>query len=168
MSNKNSMLSASELYQLLSYDAGTGVFVRRVTTSQNAKEGDVAGYISPIGYRVISLKSRQFYGHRLAWLYHYGEFPSGQIDHKDGDRANNAIANLRDVAECVNRQNLRRPPQHNLLGVLGVSVSTSRKRYQAKIQLDGVKHHLGTFDTIDEAANAYLAAKRAMHAGCTI
>lgn len=168
MSNKNSMLSASELHQLLSYDAKTGVFLRRVTTSQNAKEGDVAGYISPIGYRVISLKSRQFYGHRLAWLHHYGEFPMGQIDHIDGNRTNNAIANLRDVSARVNRQNLRRPPRHNRLGILGVSVSSTGKRYQARIQLNGVKQHLGIFDTIAEASDAYIAAKRSIHSGCTI
>ena len=168
MSDMNSILSATELRDLLSYNSDTGLFTRLITTSTNARKGSVAGYISPIGYRVISLKNRQFYGHRLAWLYTYGEFPKGQIDHIDGDRSNNAIANLRDVPEGINRQNLREPPRHNLLGILGVSVSTTGKRYHARIQLNGSKTHLGTFDTAEEAQAAYLLAKRAMHSGCTI
>lgn len=168
MSDKNSILSASELRALLSYDAETGLFVRLVTTSQNARRGTEAGYISPIGYRVISIKGRQFYGHRLAWLYTHGEFPRGQIDHIDGNRANNAIANLRDVVEGINRQNLREPPRHNRLGILGVSRSTTGKRYHSRIQIDGVKVHLGTFDTSEEARAAYVAAKRELHPGCTI
>ncbi len=168
MSDKNSMLSTTELARLFHYNSETGIFTRLVATSSNAPKGGVAGYISPIGYRVIGINGHQYYGHRLAWLYHYGAFPKGQIDHIDGNRANNAIANLRDVAECVNRQNLRHPPKHNLLGVLGVSASTTKKRYQAKIQLNGVKHHIGTFDTIEEASAAYVAAKRAIHIGCTI
>lgn len=168
MSDKDSILSVSELSKLLKYDPLTGQFTRLVTTSQNAKKGSEAGYISPIGYRVISIKSRQFYGHRLAWLYVHGEFPKGQIDHIDGNRANNAISNLRDVAEIVNRQNLRVPPKHNQLGILGVSRSTSGKRYHARIQLNGVKVHLGTYDTCEDAQAAYLSAKRSLHSGCTI
>ena len=168
MSNRAKAISQEQLHQLLSYDIETGEFIRRTSTSSNAKKGMRAGYVCVLGYRVIYINGRQYYEHRLAWLYVHGNLPKGQIDHIDGDRSNNALANLRDVPEWVNHQNLRNPPRSSRLGILGVSVSTSGKRFQARIQVNGKKHHLGIFDTLEEARHAYLVAKRAMHVGCTI
>lgn len=41
----------------------------------------------PVGKRKVS-------AHILAWIYSYGVPPSRQIKHLDGDRMNNALANL--------------------------------------------------------------------------
>lgn len=105
--------------------------------------------------------------HRLAWLYVYGEWPNGDIDHIDGDRLNNRIANLRDVSRRVNLENQRRPKACNKSGFLGVKTFRDQ-RFQARIQVRGVQLHLGTFDTPHEAHAAYVAAKRNLHQGCTL
>lgn len=43
--------------------------------------------------------------HRLAWLLHTGKNPSDQIDHKNGNRSDNRIENLREADNCLNQRN---------------------------------------------------------------
>jgi hypothetical protein len=57
------------------------------------------------GYRKARLGNKTWYGHRVAWLLHYGSWPKFTIDHISGDRADNRIANLRDVPFDVNCRN---------------------------------------------------------------
>lgn len=55
----------------------------------------------------------------------------------------------------------------NATGLLGVSKADSRG-FRARIFYAGKETHLGTFKTPEDAHAAYLAAKRRLHAGCTI
>jgi hypothetical protein len=166
-------LSAAELRKLVIYDCETGVFTRRVASGYRGghKAGIVLDSInSSNGYIRFSLNSTDFYGHRLAWLYHYGEWPKQQIDHINGIRTDNRICNLRDVLEIHNHQNLRGATAKSSTGVLGVSIVKSGK---AKMQLtytDNGRHcHISkTFNTIDEARAFYIEKKRLHHKGCTI
>ena len=92
--------------------------------------------------------------------------PAVRVDHIDGNRANNAIANLRDVTRSVNHQNLRRARSDSAHGFLGVSPFFGK--WKARITVNRVFQHLGVFDTPEEAHAAYLEAKRRLHVGCTI
>ena len=51
------------------------------------------------------------YAHRLAWLFVYGEMPSGKIKHIDKNKANNAIDNL----TCGQTEQKEHVPQINFL-----------------------------------------------------
>jgi hypothetical protein len=62
----------------------------------------MAGYPGSDGYIQIGLIGNIYSAHRLAWLYIYGEWPTAVIDHKNWVRADNRIANLRDVPQSVN------------------------------------------------------------------
>jgi HNH endonuclease len=53
----------------------------------------------------IGLDGKLYLASRVAWLLHYGEWPSLTLDHIDGDRTNNRIRNLRDVTHEVNMNN---------------------------------------------------------------
>ncbi|MDF3858123.1 HNH endonuclease [Achromobacter denitrificans] len=159
-------LTADEARALLAYDPATGALVWRKAVSRNVKAGGKAGSMDPRGYGQIRLHRRQYMAHRLVWLLHYGEWPKGEIDHIDGNRANNRICNLREVDRSINTQNLRRAKKNSRSGVLGVSRSGTR--WQAHIQANNQQFYLGTFSTPELAHAAYLTAKRALHPGCTI
>lgn len=77
-----------------------------------------------------------------------------QTDHIDGNPLNNRRNNLR---ECTQKQNTwnARKPNHNTSGFKGVTFHTPTKKWFARIMTDGHRVHLGTFDTIEEARDAY-------------
>lgn len=161
-----SKLNSTRLRELLYYDASTGVFTRRVTTSPKAQVGAVAGGLDGKKHWVIRVDSRRYQAHRLAWLYVHGEWPTGDIDHINGDGADNRIGNLRDVTRTTNMQNQRRARVGNTTKLLGVT--KKRNKWQAYITTNGKPQYLGLFDTAEAAHAAYLQAKRQQHAGCTI
>jgi len=148
------------------YDPETGIFTRLVRTSNRIKIGDVAGSLSRYGYLEFQLYGKLRKAHRLAWLYMTGEWPVGEIDHRDTDRTNNRFSNLRDVTSLGNKQNRRAPNKNSSTGLLGVS--PKRDKWKAQIRANGKNRHLGTFTTPMEAHAAYLKAKRELHEGCTI
>jgi hypothetical protein len=94
------------------------------------------------------------YGHRAAWAMHYGEWPKGQIDHRDGDGTNNRIDNLRDSTHTQNQRNQRLHVK-NKTGARGVSFHSRSKKWQASIcDGNGKKIFIGRFATIEAAAAA--------------
>jgi hypothetical protein len=158
--------STVRVREVLAYDPETGQFTWRVSTGPRGVAGARAGTTNLRGYIEISLDGRKYLAHRLVWAHVYGIWPDDQIDHINGDRADNRIVNLRDVPRAINQQNLRRASKYNCSGLLGVSKHNAR--WRARIQTEGVVVRLGTFDTAQQAHEAYLAAKRQMHIGCTI
>lgn len=160
-------LTAARLRELLKYDPETGVFTW-VARIKGIKPGSTAGCQRKDGYIVLRVDRSLHPAHRLAWLYVHGEHPKADIDHIDGNPSNNAISNLRDVSRSINNQNQRRPHSKNKSGHLGVSREKGGKLWEARIKgPDGVVRR-GHFATPELAHAAYLEAKRALHAGCTI
>lgn len=165
--SKQDKITAAFLRELFHYDPETGVFTRIVTRQgQGARAGDVAGTLKPSGYLTIWICGANHMAHRLAWLYVHGTWPAHEIDHIDGNRANNAIANLRDVTRSVNHENLRRARSDSAHGFLGVSPFFGK--WKSRITVNGKFQHLGVYDTPEEAHAVYLEAKRRLHVGCTI
>lgn len=160
-------LTAARVRELLHYDATTGRLSWAKNVGPTARHGGIAGSLEFKGYRAIGFDGGIYKAHRLVWLHVTGEWPVGQIDHKDGDKDNNRFENLRDVSQSVNQQNKRHATVRNKsCGLLGVT--PNKKKWKAGINIDGIKRHLGTFETAEEAHAAYLAAKRKHHGGCTI
>lgn len=162
----NSRLTQERLKEILHYDPETGVFTRAKRTSNCVRVGDEAGgnfLNGVILYRVISVENRIYRGHRLAWLYVYGSWPDGLIDHINGDGTDNRIANLRTCSYGGNQQN-RTVQRNNKSGLLGVCWHKASGKWHAQIHLKGFRHHLGLFSTKEEAHEAYLTAKAQLHA----
>jgi hypothetical protein len=118
-----------------------------------------AGVVNDRGYVKVRIAGRAYSAHRLAYLYMTGEWPKGQIDHKDLNKANNAWANLR---QCLPRENLgnRGLQANNTSGLKGVSIDRRRvdRPFRAFIAKDGKNRSLGSFRTADEAHAAYCRA----------
>lgn len=162
-------LSAERLREILDYNSTTGVFVWKERTSNRVHLGDTAGCTSGShGYPVIGIGGTTYLAHRLAWLFVYGKWPDKHIDHLNGNRADTRIANLRDVPNAINRQNMRCAKPENRCGLLGVKFDDRTGRWVARITRGGKQFHIGVFDTPEQAHDAYLREKRRIHEGCTI
>ena len=143
-----------ELQQLLEYNQSTGEFTWIVSRG-GVKVGAIAGKAMPNGYRQIRVRGRSYYAHRLAWLFAKGEDPMWlTIDHKDGDKGNNAISNLRLADETSQRGNVGLRSD-NSSGIRGVHFDKSRNKWMARLTEKGIMKNLGRFDTKEEAKAAY-------------
>lgn len=154
------------LRSLLAYDPQTGRISWLVNRGKRVKAGDLAGSVNSRGYLQVKVCQRNFTSHRLAWAIHHGAWPEGEVDHINGVKTDNRIANLRDVPRTLNAQNILRGRRNNKQGLLGVSPNGDR--WKASIRHEGRQVHLGTFDTTHEAHAAYVAAKREFHPGGTL
>ena len=160
-------LTAARLRELLHYNPDTGLFTWLVSTTRRIRVGAVAGTLVTSGYVSIGVDRDLHRAHRLAWLYVYGEWPKHDIDHINGNRSDNRIANLRDVTRTVNLQNIR-SAHKDKQSATPLGVYADKKKWAAAIRVNGERCRLGTFDTPEEAHAAYLDAKRKYHEGCTI
>jgi len=160
-------LTAARLRELLDYDASTGVFFWRRSVGSRAQKGQAAGTTNGRGYIKICIDGSQYLAHRLAWLHVSGNWPTHNIDHISGNRTDNCICNLRDVAQSLNLQNQRFARTDNKnSGLLGVR--KLRQRWGASITVDKKRIHLGLFDTAQQAHEKYLDAKRNLHPANTL
>lgn len=126
----------------------------KIKPSSRVNIGDEAGCDNGKGYITIGYKGKSLKAHRVVYIMHYGEIKESDIvDHKNGNRKNNKIKNLRLCNSRENSQNRKCHRKGNLPGV------TKRKnKYIAQVRIDGIKKYLGSFDSPIDAHNAYLSA----------
>jgi hypothetical protein len=151
------IFTADDLRKFLDYNRETGVFTWREARGGAVGCGATAGAHDGRGYIQIKIQGRNYRAHRLAWLHVHGEWPSAQIDHANGNKADNRISNLRLATRSQNNANKRRL-SNNTSGAKGVSWKGSARKWQAQIRVDGRLSHLGYFGSIYDAANAYRTA----------
>lgn len=157
----NKLPTQSELHILFLYDKDTGVFTYRSNSNKRMRAGMIAG-TNKNGYIRIYIEKVAFLAHRLAWLYVHGSVPDDCIDHKNGIKDDNRIANLRQVSVAENNQNrVTKPPISS--GFHGVNWESRGRKWVAKIQVDGKNLTIGRFSSKDEASTAYAEAKKTLH-----
>lgn len=150
-------LTSAQLHDLLDYEPITGKFRWKVATNGRVRIGQLAGSPNRDGYIQIKINRRLYGAHRLAWFYVNGRWPNAEIDHRNGNIADNSIANLREATRGQQMANLKRP-RTNTSGFKGVSFYKRQRRWRAYIATDGKPKHLGYFDTAEEAHAAYAKA----------
>jgi len=150
------MITQKFLKNRFNYDENTGVFTFKVFAGSK-RPGEPAGCVTPKGYIHISIDSKAYKAHRLAWLYVYGVMPECDIDHIDHNKENNAISNLRLVTQIENSKN-RPKDKRNSCGVTGVYLQDCGT-WRARITVNRKTIHLGIFNTLDEAKEARLVAE---------
>lgn len=112
----------------------------------------------PDGYKCGRIFSRNYRAHRVIWLLYTGAWPEEELDHINGNRADNRIANLRAVSASENRRNMRLS-RANTSGFTGVFWIKSRRKWVASIVINRRHNCLGYFDDIAEAAAARKVAE---------
>ncbi len=146
-------LTQDELASIFLYDTATGLFTFKAKRS-NRKAGQVAGTMHPGGYLRLNVNKRCYYAHRLAWLYCYGYYPPDEIDHINGNRTDNRIANLRCATRCENGTNTQKKCT-NTSGYKGVHFNSKLNKWCAQATVNRKAHHLGVFARIEDARDAY-------------
>lgn len=155
------MISQAELRMLFQYNKATGNFIRKVKTAIATNVGDKSGYTNRQGYVQMRVHGKTYQAHSLAWLYVFGEIPE-LIDHIDGNRSNNAIANLRIADKSINGFNREKKSDSSSV-FKGVLWSKKYGKWESKINAEGKRKHLGYFHCEQEAAHAYNKAAIELH-----
>ncbi len=162
----------STLRELLRYEPETGLLFwlerpRRYFSSDrewkrwNTRYAGTQAFtsIDTRGYAYGSIFGRLRLAHRIIWKMVKGREARNDIDHDDGNRTNNRLANLAAATRRQNCQN-RSLRKTSKSGVMGVSWDTGSRKWRAQIKADGKQRHLGLFTTIEAAAAARKAADR--------
>ena len=162
------------LHECFELDADTGTLIWKARplhhfkTAYSAKATNsrkagkkAGGKIDDRGYCKLGFtwngKSLNWYQHRVIWAMHYGQWPTKSLDHIDGNKANNAIKNLREVTREENMRN-RAINKNNTSGHIGVYQHKSGK-WMAQIQDKGKRIGLGIYPNIEDAIAARQAAE---------
>jgi hypothetical protein len=150
------MIKVERLQELLSYDPIRGE-LRWKIGRPGASAGKIAGCIRPDGYITLSIDRERLLAHRVVWALVHGEWPESEIDHKNMDRGDNRIENLRLANSSQNKGNTR-AFRSNASGFKGASFDRKAGKWVAQIQKDKRRHFLGHFATVEEAHAAYKEA----------
>nr|DAZ68546.1 MAG TPA: endonuclease [Caudoviricetes sp.] len=155
------MITQEELKKALNYDPSTGIFTRKIKSS-NQKPGVIVGSKNRGGYLLAMINGKRHSLHRMAWLYFYGRMPVGDIDHINGVRDDNRIINLRECSRSKNCMN-KKINSNNVSGVKGVGWHADSGKWRARIMAGYKSVFLGLFDSVEEAEKAIVEARNKMH-----
>jgi len=110
------------------------------------------------GYNYLRVNKRAIYRHRIiamAFLNLNIDNVDKQVDHVDGQRLNNSLTNLRIVTHQQN--------QWNRTTAKGYYWNKQHTKWRAQIKVNKNQIYLGSFNTEQEAREAYLNAKNIHH-----
>ena len=145
---RDKVVTQRRLLELLHYNPDTGVFTWRCGNRAGKRAGS-----NSEGYRLIRADGRLYRASRLAWLYVHGRWPDEQMDHINGNRADDRMSNLRPATAQQNCANLHGANKGSATGILGVSLAHNGK-YRVRAGKDGKHFRVGTFATLEDAERA--------------
>lgn len=155
-------LTQERLKEVLTYDPNSGIFRHnRSINNKKISAGQIAGYDRD-GYLIVGVDGVYYKLHRLAFLYMTGKWPLECVDHADADKHNNAWNNLRDATKEENAKNRGKGPD-NTSGWKGVTWHKRIGMWQARIGVANKRIHLGYYDDVREAAEAYIFSALDLH-----
>jgi hypothetical protein len=149
------MITQEYLKSILYYDPETGLWVW-IKNFHSRRVGKEAGSYTNEGYKRIKIDGKEYRSARLIWFYMTGEWPENLIDHKDTNKTNEKWTNLREATNAEQCRN-RNVKSNNISGYKGVKQTTSGK-FEASIKIENKYKYLGSFNTPEEAADAYADA----------
>lgn len=124
------MITQEELKRILLYNPDTGLFTWRIRGRKRSIFG-AAGSLIPDGYIKVSINHESY--------------------------NDNRIKNLREASYLQNNQNSA-VKVSSISGLKGVRKDERRGTWSAKIRVNGKRLYLGTFNSAEEAHEAYIKA----------
>jgi hypothetical protein len=110
-------------------------------------------------YYGISFKKSCLRVHRLFFYWKYGYLPD-LVDHKDRNKLNNNIENLRELSDSENKRNSNKKKIECTSKYKGVSWSKRQRKWEARLKVSGKHLFLGYFNNEDDAGQAHNNAVR--------
>ena len=151
MKEKNTYLSLGDVSLLVVEDKNGIPFKFLVDTKHLNEISKYQWHLKPASYSGKWYAVSKSFGKTVSLHRLITGFLWKCVDHIDRDTFDNRESNLRESSKSLNRANgighYRKIPR-------GV-IPTPKGRFQGRVIKDGTIHHLGTFDTIEEAHNAY-------------
>lgn len=112
------------------------------------------------GYPVGGILNKTFLKHRVMWAIEKGEWPPEKLDHRDRNRGNCLIGNLRPSTQAENMLNrVGNQTGKKTSRFKGVYWDKSISRWIARFR----DRYIGTFTDEESAARAYDAKSRAFN-----
>jgi hypothetical protein len=148
------------LQALFRYEPETGAIYSK-TANTSRRLGERCDRLSA-NYLSVYVAPKLYLAHRVAWKLYYGTEPPFWLDHINGDRLDNRIANLREATHPQNMCNRPAPP-HNTSGEKGVQRRKDNGKWRASLTVDRKLVSLGQFDSFEEARSAVRRARVKYH-----
>ena len=155
---KLSDITQDYLKQKFTYDGKNLVWK---DTRFASKIGKKAGTTTFAGYRQITIDKVCTLEHRLVFMYVYGYMPK-EIDHINGNRADNRIENLRECTATINNRNSK-TPSTNQTGVKGVFWDNSRNKWHGRVWANGKFVFCKCYKEFEDAVKAVRQARQLHH-----
>jgi len=108
-------------------------------------------------YSSLSINGRKIKRSRIVFALIHGRWPSGQIDHINGNSLDDRPSNLREATQTQNAWNHKKRTKRSPMP-MGVRQIPSG-RYLARIACNKTKYALGIFDDVRDAEAAYQSAR---------
>jgi hypothetical protein len=140
----------------LTYNPSTGE-IHSLTSRGNIKAGKKLGTMTGEGYMTIHVCGITLYFHRAAFALYHGYWPE-MVDHVNGDKSDNRIANLRASNKTLNARNAKSKTPGRFRGAC-----KKTNFWEVFIRSEGRQLYVGRFKTEVEAAYAYDMASLTHH-----
>ena len=155
-------LRYEEVARLFTYDREAGILYWRNKNGNNTRRNYVAGSLKgdKNGYQRVGIKGKIYKEHRIIMMLCFGHIPeNAEIDHINHVRNDNRLCNLRFVTMSENMRN-KSVSSKSTTGVTGVYFYKRLQKYIARIRVNREFIHLGTLETLEDAAEARRQADR--------
>jgi hypothetical protein len=154
-------LTAELAREHLKYNPLTGQLFWRVAR-QGRTISKPVGNLNGHGYLLFGFSRKIYSTHRVIWLIVYGHYPDEDLDHINGNRADNRLSNLREASRAMNLHNCEKQ-KNNTTGYKGVFYYKNIGKFWAQIHSQGRRYYLGKFDCAESAHAAYVKKDRELH-----
>jgi hypothetical protein len=174
MISRKSIPDRELLVQLLSYNPETGLLTWKTRSEElgasygftvqsvrmwNARySGKLAASRLRHGYVGVKIFGQTYFAHRVIWKMAHGVDPD-HVDHVNGRKGDNRLANLRDVTAAENQKN-RKLTEASRSGVIGVRWCKSTNAWVARIGVHGKTITLGRHSDFSSAVEERRGAER--------
>lgn len=102
------------------------------------------GHQTPHGKWVVQVYGKRYQASRLVWFLNYRNWPVSYLIHINGDNSDTRIENLKEKNENAH---------NNYAPVYRLFPST---QWAAQVRVNGRLHHVGIFDSEEEAMQAHI------------
>lgn len=155
------MITQAQVTECFEYRDGHLYWKRVAHPNKQYLADKPAGSLHKTGYRHVTWMGKFHKVHRLIFLMHHGYLPP-EVDHINGDRADNRIENLRAANRSENQCN-RPALASNTSGYPGVSWHKKSKAWLVRVMKNGKTHMVGYFKDLELAGLVSVEARAKFH-----